>query len=117
MTRDDQRGPERTREDPRWPEMIGLLAPRDASGAHGVYFGDSRCCLLNLTPALQPLRSRASAAVAAGSGAAGGGGGGGPPPPGRNFVYFNNRRGGRRGLGFGGALAEFISARSGLDLG
>jgi hypothetical protein len=89
----------------------GLLAPRDA--AQGVYFGNEACCLLRLTPALQVCRAKAlgPAGVGGASAAADGAAGLGPSGVarsaahvGRNFCFLNNKRGVRRGLGFGGTL-------------
>jgi len=76
----------------------GLLAPKEAE--HGVYFGNEQCCLLRLEPALQVCRAKAL-------GATGGGGGAGATTSGsRNFVFLNNKRGVKRGVGFGGTLAS-----------
>jgi hypothetical protein len=91
----------------------GLLAPRDA--AHGVFFGNEACCLLQLLPALQICRAKALGSAGLGGAAtmadAGSASGGGPccsarvgSATGRNYCYLNNKRGVRRGLGFGGTL-------------
>ena len=97
----------------------GLLVPRDA--AHGLFFGNDGCCLVRLAPAFQVFRAKtygadscgraavAASAVTAASGGPLGSIGGSPratSTTGRNFVYLNNKRGVRRGLGFGGSLSS-----------